>query len=182
MDIKVLVAAHKPYRIPSEAVYIPVFVGSAGKPDIAGYVRDDTGLNISAKNPHYCELTGLYWAWKNTEYDALGLVHYRRLFVKTGKAPLTAAQIEKMLLKAPVWVPKKRHYWIETNQSQYEHAHHVEDLVVLRKVLEELQPDAVSAWDASMKKRSGHRFNMFVMTAEYANAYCEWLFPILFEV
>ena len=48
--------------------------------DNLGYVGDDTGENISEKNPYYCELTGVYWAWKNLKADYIGLVHYRRQF------------------------------------------------------------------------------------------------------
>lgn len=32
-------------------------------------IGDDTGDNISDKNREYCELTGIYWTWKN--YDKL---------------------------------------------------------------------------------------------------------------
>ncbi len=53
----------------------------AGKQSI-GFQGDDTGDNISAKNPHYCELTALYWAWKNLQADYIGLVHYRRYFTR----------------------------------------------------------------------------------------------------
>lgn len=34
-----------------------------------GYIGDNTGDNISLRNPNYCELTGLYWAWKNLKCD-----------------------------------------------------------------------------------------------------------------
>ena len=62
--VKVIVAAHKPYTMPSDKMYLPLHVGSAGKESI-GYQRDDDGENISSLNPYFCELTGLYWAWKN---------------------------------------------------------------------------------------------------------------------
>ena len=77
MNIKILVAAHKQYWMPEDSVYLPLHVGAEGKPDL-GYTKDNTGENISAKNPNFCELTGLYWAWKNLEADYVGLVHYRR--------------------------------------------------------------------------------------------------------
>ena len=33
-----------------------------------------------------------------------------------------------------------------------------------------------------MRRRSGHRFNMFVMKKEIAQCYCTWLFAVLFEL
>lgn len=76
-DIKIIVAAHKKYHMPEDSCYLPLHVGKKGKDDL-GYLGDDTGDNISEKNPYYCELTGLYWAWKNLKADYIGLVHYRR--------------------------------------------------------------------------------------------------------
>ena len=81
LDIKILVAAHKKYWMPEDACYLPLQVGRAGKPDI-GFVGDDTGDSISQKNGNYCELTGVYWAWKNLPADVIGLVHYRRYMGK----------------------------------------------------------------------------------------------------
>ena len=75
-DIKVIVATHKKYRMPEEKMYLPLHVGAEGKQSI-GYIGDNTGDNISIKNPYYCELTGLYWAWKNLDAKYIGLVHYR---------------------------------------------------------------------------------------------------------
>ena len=54
MDLKILIAAHKPYWMPSDPVYLPLQVGAEGKSLIPGYTPDNTGDNISAKNPHYC--------------------------------------------------------------------------------------------------------------------------------
>ena len=79
MNIKIIVAAHKKYRMPADQCYLPLHVGKKGKADL-GYQGDDVGDNISEKNPYYCELTGLYWAWKNLDADYIGLAHYRRHF------------------------------------------------------------------------------------------------------
>ena len=78
-DIKILVATHKKYLMPTDDIYIPIQVGAEGKEDL-GFQKDNEGDNISAKNPFYCELTGMYWAWKNLNADYIGLVHYRRHF------------------------------------------------------------------------------------------------------
>ena len=83
MDIKIIVATHKKYWMPSDDIYLPVHVGKKGKTDL-GYQGDDTGDNISDKNTNYCELTGLYWAWKNLKADYKGLAHYRRRTESSG--------------------------------------------------------------------------------------------------
>ena len=54
--------------MPTDPAYLPVHVGAEGK-DSIGYRPDNTGENISSKNPYFCELTGLYWAWKNLDAD-----------------------------------------------------------------------------------------------------------------
>ena len=64
-DVKIAVAAHKMYRMPEDGMYIPLLVGAVRHEDkdefvSAGWMTDDTGIEISAKNPGYCELTGLF--------------------------------------------------------------------------------------------------------------------------
>ena len=84
-NIKIIVATHKKYQMPEDQMYFPVQVGAEGKTKIEEYTQDNTGNNISLKNPYFCELTGLYWAWKNLEAENIGLVHYRRYFTNKKK-------------------------------------------------------------------------------------------------
>ena len=173
--MKLLVATHKPYPMPDGPAYLPIHVGAAGKPPI-GFARDDEGDNISARNASFCELTGLYWAWKNLPgEDAIGLLHYRRHFRATPE------EIADALEKFPCVLPKPRNYFIETTYSQYVHAHHAADLDTTRAILAERHPGFLDAFDATMRSTRGHRFNMLVMRKEQLNAYCQWLFDILFE-
>ena len=187
MDIKIIVATHKQYWMPDDPMYLPIHVGAAGKESI-GYQRDDEGDNISAKNPNYCELTGLYWAWKNLQADYIGLAHYRRHFSNSKRfgdkkeKVINSAEMEKKLSGTDILLPKPRNYWIETNYSQYAHAHHAIDLDTTREILKEKYPQYLAVWDTSMKKTIGHRFNMFVMKKELFDQYCEWLFDVLFEL
>ena len=178
--MRIVVAAHKPYRMPADFRYLPLQVGAAGKPDI-GFRRDDEGENISARNANWCELTGLYWAWKNLKADAVGLVHYRRHF-QGARGIATGEEIAALLEKSDAVLPRKRNYFIETTRSQYAHAHHAEDLDVTRTILVERHPEYVKAFDAAMASTKGHRFNMFVMKRPQFDAYCKWLFDVLFEL
>lgn len=186
MNIKIIVAAHKPYWMPQDEIYLPLHVGHAGKSDI-GYQGDDTGENISEKNPYYCELTGLYWAWKNLDADYLGLAHYRRHFsvkVKQDKkaSVLTKSQIDKLLENNDVILPKKRNYFIETIYSHYAHTFDASQLDITREIISEKYPDYLNAFDNVMKSTKAHMFNMFIMKKSFADKYCEWLFDILSEL
>ena len=180
MVVKIIVAAHKLYWMPEDPAYLPLQVGAAGK-DGFGFRRDDEGENISARNANWCELTGLYWAWKNLKADAVGLVHYRRHF-KGRDGIATGGEIAALLEKADAVLPRKRNYFIETTRSQYVHAHHAEDLDVTRAILVERHPEYVKAFDAAMASTKGHRFNMFVMKRPQFDPYCAWLFDVLFEL
>ena len=196
MNIIVIIAAHKKYKMPSDPVYLPLHVGAEGKADI-GYVKDNTGTNISEKNPSFCELTGLYWAWKNLSCDYLGLVHYRRHFTiksrwhilrcsknDTGRIScvLSGAELKRLLVDYDVLVPRKRQYMIESLYSHYSHTHYAEHLDVTREIIKEKYPDYIPVYDCIVRKKSGYMFNMFVMSKRRADQYCEWLFDILFEL
>ena len=80
MNVKILVACHKPGVQVHNGVFLPIHVGKIRSNIDLGIVGDDSGDNISAKNNIYCEMTAVYWAWKNLDADYIGLCHYRRLF------------------------------------------------------------------------------------------------------
>ena len=189
MDIKILVAAHKKYWMPDDSVYLPIQVGAEGKADL-GYTKDNTGDNISAKNKNFCELTGLYWAWKNLAAEYVGLVHYRRYFtrkevrgIEAKKSQiLTEKDWEKLLANYSVVVPDKRKYYIESNRSHYTHAHHMEGLDITEQILKEKYPDYLPSFNTVMNRTWAHMFNMFVMRRDLFNDYMTWMFDILFEL
>ena len=190
MNIKILVATHKKYWMPKDEVYLPIHVGKKGKVDL-GYVGDDTGDNISIKNPNYCELTGLYWAWKNMDCEHIGLCHYRRYFAHKSEsnklenkrqAILTKVDYEQLLQKYDVILPKKRNYYIETVDSQYEHAHNKRDLDEVENIIKEKYPAYIKAFEKVMNSRKLYIYNMFAMKKSLFDEYCAWLFDILFTL
>lgn len=76
-----------------ETGVIPVYVGNGPCP--GGWLRDDQGDNIHAKNPNFCELTAQYWVWKNAlpeigQSDLVGFCHYRRFFWPSGREQRSA--------------------------------------------------------------------------------------------
>lgn len=180
-----MVAAHKKFPMPEKKGYLPILVGATKnyKPGIE-YQRDDEGENISAKNPNYNELTAVYWAWKNLkDIDAIGLVHYRRLFFDSKPYNLnnviSIENVEKLLTKYDVILPKKRNYYIETNYSHYIHAHHQEPLDKTREIIKMNYPQYLSKYDQVMKRRKAHMFNMFIMKRDAFESYCTFIFSVL---
>lgn len=189
MDIKIIVASHKKYWMPADDIYLPLHVGKEGKADI-GFIGDNTGDNISNKNANYCELTGLYWAWKNLPAEYIGLCHYRRYFTRSNPCScskkkqviLTKAEWEELLNEHPIIVPDKRKYYIETNRSHYNHSHYAKDLDMTEKIIQEKYPKYSEAFSKVMERTWAHMFNMFVMRRDYFDEYCNWLFDVLQEL
>ena len=186
MDVKIVVAAHKPYAMPQDPIYLPLHVGAEGKEPF-GFEADNTGENISGKNSTFCELTGLYWAWKNLDAEYIGLAHYRRHFGGSKKGEpmervITGPQVRALLQGKDGLLPGLRKYYIETLYDHYAHTCHVEPLDITGEILREKYPDYVSAFEALKTRRSAHMFNMFILRREQLDAYCTWLFDILFEL
>lgn len=190
MNIRIVVATHKAYWMPEDDVYLPLHVGREGKQDL-GFTGDNTGENISRKNANYCELTGLYWAWKNLRCDYIGLCHYRRYFAHSKHGSSLAAKktaifhkadYEKLLQSYDIILPKKRNYYIETVRSQYEHAHNKQDLDEVEAIIAERYPEYSEAFTKVMSRTKLHILNMFVMKKDLFDEYCAWLFSILFDL
>lgn len=192
MNIRIAVATHKKYTMPDADIYMPMEVGSVLKAKDLKYPTDSTGDNISSKNLNYCELTALYWLWKNDQSDYKGLVHYRRHFskrksfsdFKQGEFELVLDRktLENLLKTEKIILPKPRKYYIETNYSHYIHSHYEKDLLKTKEIIGKKYSSYLPAFEKVMNKRSAHMFNMFVMQKEYFDAYCEWLFAILFDL
>ena len=81
MEINIYVRAHKKDYYRNDNVYLPIQVGCVNTELDLDILSDGTDDNISNKNNSFCELTALYWIWKNaTKVDYIGLNHYRRYF------------------------------------------------------------------------------------------------------
>lgn len=178
------------YGFPHSAIYHPLFVGGKCGQNSERFLMDNTGEHISEKNPSFCELTGLYWAWKNQFFcnsKYVGLVHYRRYFRGNGeklkdKTILSEKEILNLLKKYDCIVPKKRNYFIESIYSHYKHAHHIRDLDLTKEIIAVDSPEYLSSFEQVMSGKQLHLYNMFIMKKVFFDKYCEWLFDVLFKL
>lgn len=193
----IYIITHKvfePYFVDNEH-YCTLHVGKNNN-TIKGYLRDDTGTdNISEKNQNFCELTGLYWIWKNgteNEYDVTGLVHYRRYFTTRlndilytyfGIKPkvLSFNIVKNVLLKSDVILPVTEKI-LRTVKQSYIDVHNEEDLILTRKAIEEVCPEYLESFDRVMNSHKYYYANMMICNKKLLNNYSEWLFSILFNL
>lgn len=186
MKTIILSAGHTPDSLPENTGCTHIIAGSAllREKIPADCLRDDSGENISVKNREYCELTALYWAWKNLDAEIIGLCHYRRFFASPScrGSFLQPDEADYLLRFFDVLLPSERNYIFETNYTQYCNSHNAADLDLTRSIIMERHPEYLEAFETRMSMTKGHRFNMFVMRKPLADEYCEWLFDILSEL
>lgn len=167
----------KEYTCPSYIV--PVQAGAALTDKKIAAVSDNTGDNISGKNQQYCELTVLYWIWKNIQEPWVGLCHYRRHFAlsKEEAALIPGAGVDAIFPVPSICQPsvgqnyRKRH-----DRNDWEHL-----LELLKHSYPGFYDLALDLWETQKYGTLYYTCNMFIMKKEVLNEYCSWLFPILSE-
>lgn len=152
---------------------IPIQVGAALTDKKLFAVRDDVGENISVKNKQYCELTALYWMWKNDNSKYIGLSHYRRKFELEGNQIVGTLQSDADVI---VTVPVLN---FDTVRGQYGKDHGEGDWDTMWDAIRELYPEYLPAAEEVQDGIYYYAYNMFITRKEIFDAYCEWLFAIL---
>ena len=183
----IYVVAHKMYKSPQlDDVYRTIYVGNKVREEAKnkGFIVDSGGDSICEKNPYYCELTALYWIWKNDKTsDWIGLNHYRRYFVSSKTHEILEKQeIEQLLSVHDVILWKKLYLHESVERFYYRGAGYKKDILLLKKVLLDLYPDYMETCEKVLGEKSASYANMFVMHREQFDKYCEWLFKILFTM
>lgn len=198
-ELTIYIATHKPFSFTENEHYCPIQVNAKKNKHFLP-VTDDMGDNISEKNNRFCELTALYWIWKNDSQSRyIGLCHYRRYFKmqqsiqnlwnsQYNQATLNennvkiTSRIKNYLDKGHIILPKALDFGELNVEKHYEKFHNQQDLEILKNVVFNLYPQYEDAWNKIFTGNKLYAFNMFVMNRHEFDKYMEWLFSILFEV
>ncbi|MFB8341309.1 DUF4422 domain-containing protein [Brucella cytisi] len=209
--IKVYVNYFYNARIVSNTILTPIQVGRALTNHRLDMLGDDTGDNISLQNHAFCELTGMYWAWKNDlKSDYLGFMHYRRfldfntdvdrpndsfhgvIVEKTDENflndfGLTEGRIREALSMCDGIVSKGidlSDVGYKSVEKQYRASphHHIKDFRLAEKIVTELYPSDTIFFKRMAKGSTLYPCNIFIFKRALFLEYCEWLFPILKEL
>ena len=141
-----------------------------------GEFYDDTGENISGKNPNYCEMTAFYWIWKNAlglKDDYVGVYHYRRTLdiMEEDLSRMAVADVDVVLPFPMQHLPDIREH----------HARYVKeaDWQAMLKALQELYPEYYERYDEIFSGRYFYNYNLLVAKERVFADYCAWVFPLL---
>ena len=184
MAIYVITHKYLQEKVPTQG-YQYLYVGACKRTeDQSGYFYDDAGDNISSKNPNYCELTGLYWIWKNSKEEYVGLAHYRRFFTHNSfsSSPrfyYSTGEMNELLKKYDLIVAEKLYVAAPNLYENYDQYHYGKDLDTLRNVLANVSPDYLEAYDELFSRNYYSPCNMFYAKKNVIDDYCSWLFPLM---
>jgi len=201
-DINIFVSCHKDSYVPENKYIIPIQAGADISSQKFEMIGDDTGDNISKLNKHFCELTTQYWAWKNVDCEYYGFCHYNKYFAFNpidiffydcmsdnllSRIGLDEEKMEKIIKENDIILPTQ--YNLNPNDgdtlyNQYENSltTDIKDMDCLLNVIKEMYPEYSTIAQKVIYGSAGYFYNMTIMSKKYFNAYCEWLFPILFRL
>ncbi|MCI8581804.1 MAG: DUF4422 domain-containing protein [Dorea sp.] len=143
-------------------------------------LKDNIGENLSDRNRDYCEMSAVYWAWKNNrDNDYIGLCHYRRRFV------IDEDMINDIMAEdygAVYTVPQlidgglreefvERNYYLTPEMWE-----------LTENAIQKLSPEYLPTWKELETSYFLLSYNMFIMRRDVFEGYCSWAFAILEEI
>lgn len=210
MKTEIYIAGHKDFESPKGSSFIPIHVGRRGMPPTFCKIGDDTGDNISEKNDTFCELTALYWIWKNTQdQDYVGLFHYRRhlnlslthleenihgvieyKFIDEeyiDDTQLTDIGIQVAVKNFDLILPTQWNVNNAGSLTMLDHyrrgdAHFINDYKTAIEIIKNKYPEFTPFIAKVNKSKSGYFTNIFIAKRHIFDNYCAWLFDILFDL
>lgn len=177
MRVKIFVVTHKAAEIPKNEVLVSIHVGRALASQLPGMIGDDTGENISKKNPHYCEMTAHYWIWKNVKDTVyVGACHYRRFFGIDG----AEENISEMMADADVMMVEPSWY-MDSVYSYFAKFMGAENMTILWTVMKKVCPEYVETLEKVCDGVKFYPFNMLLCRKNVFDEYAKWMFSVLGE-
>ena len=137
------------------------------------------GDNIDRLNPWYCELTGLYWMWRNRSTEYVGLEHYRRFFasVKTEKRRMGIAEAQEIIEGGhDMIVTEYFHGPRYTALDWFRDSNYLRYLEKFMSVLSKADRDG---FDGYLRRHSLIQCNMFIGRRRVMERWCEFIFDVL---
>ena len=185
--VSIYIVAHKQVSTPPlSPIYKTIQVGAAPQ---FSTIRDSTGDNIASKNPTFCELTALYWIWKNDSHsEIVGVAHYRRFLTKnwlsnSPKYFLSSDDIESSLAVNDIILPAEDTVSAKSLRDHFVlTSGHEKDLDNCREIISDIAPDYLDPFDKVLSSRTAHYCNMLICSKALFDEYCQWLFAILFRL
>lgn len=142
--------------------------------------HDNRGMNISSRNPDFCEMTAFYWVWKNRlsavdRNGYVGICHYRRMLdiTEEDRARLLQNRVDVVLPFPMIHLPN-----IQEHHRRYMRE---EEWQVLLAALDELHPDYAAAYEEIFSDVYLYNYNLLLARKEVFADYCAWVFPVLFR-
>ncbi|EAL0539664.1 DUF4422 domain-containing protein [Campylobacter jejuni] len=223
-DVKILVGYHKKTPLIESSILTPIFLGKASWGDLSkdGKLKledfrwmcktmlgDDTGKNISQLNRFFCEMTGIYWIWKNYEKVGnpryIGFMQYRRhlkfgqnyfsppsLFYKgiNSNYLINMGLLDKVILDTiedyDILCVKP----LVLESSVFEQFRELEnlpfdlDFKIFEELIDYIKEYCVDYRTAISEYMNGNKhywYNCFVMKKELFDDFCNFAFPIMFH-
>lgn len=188
IDAKIYVVTHMDYNVKCDSLYEPICVGDIYINN--AFLSEHSGDNISYLNSKINECTAMYWIWKNTKTEYVGVNHYRRYFynneIKNIENYLDIYQLQNIFQEYDLIVSNIIRTEIYSNldiiQKSIDNRAFEIGKNLMRKEIIKKQPQYIHAYDEVMNGHKGIMLNMFVMKREIYNEYCEWLFSFLIGV